>query len=95
MHGLDNYPNQCDLIVTIEVLEHLTDDQINEYLENIEAKYLLLSSTPYTTTPERDALWGHINIKSVDEWIEFVADYGYSLEKRLTIPTDWTLLFKK
>ena len=95
LHGLDNYPNQCDLIVTIEVLEHLTDDQINEYLENIEAKYLLLSSTPYTTTPERDALWGHINIKSVDEWIEFVAEYGYSLEKRLTIPTDWTLLFKK
>ena len=95
LHGLDDYPNQCDLIVTIEVLEHLTDEQINEYLENIDAKYLLLSSTPYTTTPEFDAWWGHINLKSVDEWIEFMAKYGYSLEKRLTIPTDWSLLFKK
>jgi len=95
LHGLKNYPNQCDLIVTIEVFEHLTDEQINEYLENIEAKYLLLSSTPYTTTPEFDAWWGHINIKSTDQWIEFMAEYGYSLEKRLTIPTDWSLLFKK
>jgi len=95
LHGLKNYPNQCDLIVTIEVFEHLTDEQINEYLENIEAKYLLLSSTPYTTNEEFDAWWGHINIKSTDQWIEFMAEYGYSLEKRLTIPTDWTLLFKK
>ena len=95
LNGLNNYPNQCDLIVSIEVFEHLTDEQINEYLENIEAKYLLLSSTPYTTTPEFDAWWGHINIKSVDQWIEFMAEYGFNLDKRLTIPTDWTLLFKK
>ena len=43
LHGLKNYPKQCDLIVSIEVFEHLTDEQINDYLENIEAKYLLLS----------------------------------------------------
>jgi hypothetical protein len=95
LHGLKNYPKQCDLIVTIEVFEHLTDEQINEYLESIDAKYLLLSSTPYTTTDEFDAWWGHINIKSTDEWINFMAEYGFNLEKRLTIPTDWTLLFKK
>ena len=95
LHGLKNYPNHCDLIVSIEVFEHLTDEQINDYLENINAKYLLLSSTPYTTTPEFDAWWGHINIKQTDEWIEFMAEYGFNLEKRLTIPTDWSLLFKK
>lgn len=95
LHGIDNYPNRCGMIVSIEVFEHLTDEQINEYLENIEASYLLLSSTPYTTTPEFDAWWGHINIKQTDEWIEFMAEYGYSLYNRLTIPTDWTLLFKK
>jgi 2-polyprenyl-3-methyl-5-hydroxy-6-metoxy-1,4-benzoquinol methylase len=95
LHGLNNYPNRCDLIVSIEVFEHLTDEQINDYLESIEANYLLLSSTPYTTTEEFDAWWGHINIKSTDQWIEFMAEYGYNLEKRLTIPTDWTLLFKK
>lgn len=95
LHGIDNYPNRCGMIVSIEVFEHLTDEQINDYLENIEASYLLLSSTPYTTTPEFDAWWGHINIKQTDEWIEFMAEYGYSLYNRLTIPTDWTLLFKK
>jgi 2-polyprenyl-3-methyl-5-hydroxy-6-metoxy-1,4-benzoquinol methylase len=95
LHGLDNYPNRCGMIVSIEVFEHLTDEQINEYLESIEANYLLLSSTPYTTTEEFDAWWGHINIKQTDEWIKFMAEYGYSLYHRLTIPTDWTLLFKK
>lgn len=95
LHGIDNYPNRCGMIVSIEVFEHLTDEQINDYLENIEASYLLLSSTPYTTTPEFDAWWGHINIKQTDEWIDFMAEYGYSLYNRLTIPTDWTLLFKK
>jgi hypothetical protein len=83
------------MIVSIEVLEHCTDEQINEYLETITADYFLLSSTPYTTTPEFDSWWGHINIKQVDEWIEFFAEYGYSVHKRLTIPTDWTILFKK
>lgn len=95
LHGIDNYPNRCTMIVTIEVFEHLTDEQINEYMESIEAKYLYFSSTPYTTTPEFDSWWGHINIKQVDEWIEFFAEYGYTLERRLTIPTDWTLLFRK
>jgi 2-polyprenyl-3-methyl-5-hydroxy-6-metoxy-1,4-benzoquinol methylase len=95
LHGLDNYPNRCGMIVSIEVFEHLTDEQINEYLESIEANYLLLSSTPYTTTQEFDAWWGHINIKQTDEWVNFMAEYGYTLYHRLTIPTDWTLLFKK
>jgi hypothetical protein len=95
LHGIDNYPNRCTMIVTIEVFEHLTDEQINDYLENIESKYIYFSSTPYTTTPEFDSWWGHINIKQVDEWIEFFAEYGYTLERRLTIPTDWTLLFRK
>jgi hypothetical protein len=95
LHGIDNYPNRCGMIVSIEVFEHLTDEQINDYLENIDASYLLLSSTPYTTTSEFDAWWGHINIKQTDEWIEFMAEYGYTLYNRLTIPTDWTLLFKK
>lgn len=95
LHDLRDYPDHAQMIVTIEVFEHLTDEQINEYMENIDAKYLYFSSTPYTTTPEFDFWWGHINIKQVDEWIEFFAEYGYTLERRLTIPTDWTLLFRK
>jgi hypothetical protein len=95
LHGLDNYPNHCEMIVSIEVLEHLTDEQINEYLESIDAKYFYLSSTPYTTTPEFDSWWGHINIKSVDEWIAFFDEYGYKVLHKLTVPTDWSILFFK
>jgi 2-polyprenyl-3-methyl-5-hydroxy-6-metoxy-1,4-benzoquinol methylase len=95
LYDLGNYPSHTQMIVSIEVLEHLTDEQINEYLESIEADYFYLSSTPYTTTEEFDTWWGHINIKQVDEWIEFFAEYGYSVHKRLSIPTEWSILFKK
>ena len=95
LHDLGGYPNNCQLIVSIEVFEHLTDEQLTEYLTSIESDYLYLSSTSYHTTPEFDAWWGHINIKSEAEWIEFLSKFGYSLYKKLDIPTEWSLLFKK
>lgn len=94
LHDLKGYPSHCQMIVSIEVFEHLTDEQIKEYLESIEADYFYFSSTPYHTTKEFDAWWGHINIKSEDEWINFFAEYGFRLYKKLTVPTEWSLLFK-
>lgn len=95
LHDLGNYPTHTQLIVSIEVFEHLTDEQLTEYLTSIEAEYLYLSSTPYATTPEFDEFWGHINLKQVDEWVEFMAKFGYSFYKRVDIPTPWSLIFKK
>ena len=95
LHDLGNYPTHTQLIVSIEVFEHLTDEQLTEYLTTIQAEYLYLSSTPYATTPEFDEFWGHINLKQVDEWVEFMAKFGYSLYKRVDIPTPWSLIFKK
>lgn len=95
LHDLGNYPSHTQLIVSIEVFEHLTDEQLTEYLTSIEAEYLYLSSTPYATTPEFDEFWGHINLKQTDEWVEFMAKFGYSLYKRVDIPTPWSLIFKK
>ena len=95
LHDLGNYPTHTQLIVSIEVFEHLTDKQITEYLTSIQADYLYLSSTPYTSTPEFDSWWGHINIKQVEEWVEFMSKFGYSLYKRVEIPTPWSLIFKK
>jgi hypothetical protein len=83
------------MIVSIEVFEHLTDEQIKDYLSNIECQYFYFSSTPYTTTEEFDKWWGHINIKSEEEWIKLFAKFGFILDKKLTIPTEWSLLFKK
>ena len=95
LNDLDNYPNHCQMIVSIEVFEHLTDEQIRDYLSTIECQYFYFSSTPYTTTDEFDKWWGHINIKSEEEWIEFFAEFGFELDKKLTIPTEWSLLFRK
>lgn len=95
LYDINDYPSSCQMIVSIEVLEHLTDDQIDEYFNNINAEYLYFSSTPFFTTPEQDEAWGHINIKSEEEWIKFFSKFGYSLYKKLTIPTEWSLLFKK
>lgn len=95
LNGLKGYPNHCQMIVSIEVFEHLTDEQINEYLESIDAQYFYLSSTPHKTTKEFDEWWGHINIKSEVEWINFFAEYGFNVYQKLSIPTEWSLLFKK
>jgi len=95
LNDLGNYPNHCQMIVSIEVFEHLTDEQIRDYLSNIQCQYFYFSSTPYTTTEEFDKWWGHINIKSEEEWIKLFSEFGFTLDKKLTIPTEWSLLFKK
>ena len=95
LNDISVYPDNCQMIVSIEVLEHLTDEQIIDYMSNINCEFFLFSSTPYFTTPEQDEAWGHINIKSEESWIEFFAQFGFSLEKKLTLPTEWSLLFRK
>jgi cyclopropane fatty-acyl-phospholipid synthase-like methyltransferase len=94
LHDLGDYPSKCDLIATIEVFEHLTDRQINDYMSSIEARYLYFSSTPYHTTPEFDAWWGHINIKQEEEWISLFSKFGYKLIAKPMMPTEWTLVFE-
>ena len=94
LHDLGDYPNKCDLIISIEVFEHLTDRQINDYLSTIEAKYFYFSSTPHLTTPEFDNWWGHINIKQENEWISLFNKFGYKLIAKNGMPTDWTLIFQ-
>ena len=101
LYGLERFPVEChypkygQMIVSIEVFEHLTDDQIGEYLNAIDCQYFLLSSTPNKTTEEFDAWWGHINLKSEEEWIKLFSEFGFTLEKKLTLPTEWSLLFRK
>jgi SAM-dependent methyltransferase len=83
-----------DFVVSIEVFEHLTDELIHEYMKRLKPRYFLFSSTPHQTTPEFDEQWGHINLKQESEWIDLFSKYGYQLEKKLTLPTEWALLFK-
>jgi len=85
-------PIQTDLMLFIEVAEHMTDKEIKSLFKKIQPKYILFSSTSGTT--DFDVEWGHINIKSQTDWIDFWYDLGYELNRKLNLPTEWSKLFR-
>lgn len=82
-----------DLVASIEVMEHIEDDKLKPFLKNIKCKYFHFSSTPNKT--DFDDAWGHINIKSEEEWIALFNECGFTLDRKISLPTSWSLLFKK
>lgn len=102
LHDVANVYKQCDItetqikadiVASIEVMEHITDDKLHQMLNNIECNYFHFSSTPHKT--DWDAEWGHINIKQEKDWIEFFEQHNYELLTKISVPTQWSLLFKK
>jgi 2-polyprenyl-3-methyl-5-hydroxy-6-metoxy-1,4-benzoquinol methylase len=86
-------PKQADLMLWIEVAEHMTDDEIGKALKAVNPKYILFSSTPETT--DFDADWGHINIKQQNEWVAMFNEFDYKLIDEPKTPTQWALTFQK
>ena len=82
-----------DLVASIEVMEHITDAQLIPFLTNLQCDYFNFSSTPHTT--DYDAEWGHINIKSEQEWVALFEKCGFTLHSKVGQPTSWSLLFTK
>lgn len=82
-----------DVVVSIEVFEHIADADILKALPDMAKKcrWFLFSSTPETT--DWDLMWGHINVKPTEEWVKLFSPH-FDLVERLTAPTTWTLLFK-
>lgn len=86
-------PVKADFMLFIETAEHMTDDEIAEAIVRIDPDYILFSSTSETT--ENDEEWGHINIKTQDEWVEFWRNIGYVVERDLKYPTKWSKLLAR
>lgn len=86
----------ADVVVCIEVFEHITIEECREHLNNIQrlCKYFIFSSTPYFDTPEFDEQWGHINLNTIEFWINLIESYGFKMKKTLGFPTEWTMLFE-
>jgi 2-polyprenyl-3-methyl-5-hydroxy-6-metoxy-1,4-benzoquinol methylase len=82
-----------DLVASIEVMEHIEDEKLIPFLTNLKCKYFHFSSTPNKT--HFDEKWGHINIKSEEEWIALFEQCGYKLDRKMSLPTTWSLLFTK
>ena len=87
-----NEPVSTDLMLFIEVAEHMTDKELDKLFKKIQPKYILFSSTSDRTA--WDAAWGHINVKEQDEWVEMFEGKGYKLIKDLKVPTEWAKLFE-
>ena len=82
-----------DLVASIEVMEHIPDEKLIPFLTNLKCKYFHFSSTPDKT--DFDEKWGHINIKSEEEWVALFEKCGFIFWQRLSYPTSWSLLFTK
>lgn len=85
-----------DCIYTAEVFEHCTDAELRPICEQIAAncKWFYFTSTPYATTPEADLAWGHINMKTKEQWIEFFKPYGLVFDRDDRSVVEWGLVFR-
>lgn len=83
-----------DVITSIEVFEHLTDEELDNILSQVadNCKWFVFSSTPHSSPT--DAEWGHVNIKSRADWISYFKPYDLSLTHNWALPTHWTMVFK-
>jgi 2-polyprenyl-3-methyl-5-hydroxy-6-metoxy-1,4-benzoquinol methylase len=86
-------PVKKELMLFIEVAEHMTDQEIYNAIEAIDPKVILFSSTSQKT--DFDIQWGHCNIKPQDEWVTFWKAIGYKVIAEPGRPTKWTKLLEK
>ena len=89
---LIDQPITTDLMLFIEVAEHMTDGEIHHLFQKIKPKYILFSSTSERTA--WDLAWGHINVKEQHEWVKLFESKGYKLVKETNVPTEWSKLFQ-
>ena len=73
-----------DLIFCIEVMEHLPDKTVLQWIEKIKTKchFLVFTSVPWSDGTVWDKYWGHINVKAVDQWVEIFEHNGFKLLKK-------------
>lgn len=66
---------ETDVVVCIEILEHLTDNEIKEMFKKIKFKKIIMT-VPYAKGSDET----HINIKSMSDWIIFFDDINIHLK---------------
>lgn len=86
-------PTKSDLMIFIEVAEHMTDSEIKKAIKSIDPKIILFSST--SKKSDEDEEWGHINLKSQKDWLSFWKKLGFNKINDLEVPTEWTILLEK
>jgi 2-polyprenyl-3-methyl-5-hydroxy-6-metoxy-1,4-benzoquinol methylase len=87
-----NKLKNVDIMLFIEVAEHMTDNELFALFEQATPIWILFSSTPHKTA--NDEQWGHINVKQPKEWDELFLKIGYRTHKNLTLPTEWSKIYQ-
>ena len=86
--------HHADCINCVEVFEHLSDSELHNLCSQIASscKWFYFTSTPHPDS--RDSEWGHINLKSREEWITFFNQYGLKFVREDHALVPWGLLFR-
>ncbi len=88
------FPQRYDLIVSIEVLEHMPQDQAEKAVENLcrFSDDVLFSSTPFDY---REAT--HFNVQPPEYWAEQFAFQGFfrDIDFDATFLTPWAVRFRR
>lgn len=91
----ENIITLADVLVSIEVFEHLTDAQIIEAIERVNFKHLVFSSTSRFKNTEFERQWGHINVKQPHEWDAFFKPLGLKRTAHRPGITPWSCVYEK
>lgn len=86
-------PIRAELMLFIEVAEHMRDSEIDQAIAAIQPEIILFSSTSTPTANDKE--WGHINLKEQAAWDSFWKMRGYDKIKNLKVPTPWARMYQK
>jgi len=83
-----------DIISSIEVFEHIPEKKLSRFVGSLarHCKWFLFSSTPHRAPT--DEAWGHINIKSREDWQRYFEANGFQFAFDFPTPTPWTQVYK-
>lgn len=88
----------ADTVLAIEAFEHIPDDGLDKIMQRlrdeIRPERIVFSSTPHPEpSPDWDLQWGHINLKTPEQWHALFARYGYRADGRRPPVTDWAVCY--
>lgn len=88
------FSGHFDVIASIEVFEHIPDADLLPFVAKLakHCKWFVFSSTPHRAPT--DEAWGHVNVKSTEDWQRLFEANQFKFVENLRTPTQWTLLFK-
>lgn len=77
--AIEPFEDWYDLVVCMEVVEHLSDTEDRKVIENIcsHTNEVLFSSNPFFEHPDES----HRNVRPKDYWIRLFAENGFILDK--------------